>query len=45
MEQKHRKSERLPESEGLFMKRWGDLKSEILADSNLDAAFEEVVGH
>lgn len=27
------------------MKRWGDLKSEILADSNLDAAFEEVVGH
>lgn len=40
-----RKSERLPESEGIFMKRWGDLKSEILADSNLDAAFEEVVGH
>lgn len=28
------------------MKRWGgDLKSEILQDSNLDAAFEEVVGH
>lgn len=27
------------------MKRWGNLKSEILADSNLDAAFEEVVGH
>ena len=27
------------------MKRWGDLQSEILQDSNLDAAFEEVVGH
>lgn len=28
------------------MKRWGgDLKSEILQDNNLDAAFEEVVGH
>lgn len=27
------------------MKRWGDLQSEILQDSNIDAAFEEVVGH
>ena len=27
------------------MKRWVDLQSEILQDGNLDAAFEEVIGH
>ena len=27
------------------MKRWGDLQSDILQDGNLDAAFEEVIGH